>query len=137
MTTELWMLTAAAAVTMTAIMIQAAHLMMAYSPAITMGSRDELALSPLARRMQRTVRNHLEGIVVFTPLVVAVSLHDASIVQGSILWGSSDLSALGAQLFVASRIVHLVTYTTAIAVVRSLSWMVGVAGLAMMAVTLF
>lgn len=137
MTTELWMLVAATGITMLAIMAQATHLMIAFSPADTMGTRDNLETTPMAARLQRNVRNHLEGIVLFIPLVVAVSLVGASVGEGSVAWGTTGLSAMGAQIFVASRLVHLVTYAAGIPVVRSLAWMAGLAGLAMMVAALF
>ena len=137
MTTELWMLVAATGVTMLAIMVQATHLMIAFSPGDTMGTRDHLETTPMTARLQRTVRNHLEGIVLFIPLVVAVSLVGAVTLDDGVAWGTTALSATGAQIFVASRLVHLVSYTAGIPVVRSVAWMAGMAGLFMMVVSLF
>lgn len=137
MTTELWMLVAATGITMMAVMVQATHLMIAFAPADTMGTRDNLETTPMAERLHRTVRNHVEGIVLFIPMVVAVSMVGASTVDGTVIWGSTALSATGAKIFVASRLVHLLSYTIGIPVVRSVAWMAGIAGLFMMVAALF
>ncbi len=137
MTTEISMLIAATGVLGATIIAQATHLMFAFPPMATMGTRDELKLTTLAERLQRLVHNHLEGTALFIPLVVAISLTGATVEANGIHWGSAPLSALGAQVFAASRVVHAVTYGLGIPVIRSLAWMVGMTGLVMMVIALF
>ena len=139
MTVELWMLMVATGVLASTVLAETVHLSVAYRPMETMGSRDSLNLTPTAARLKRVVANHIEGMAIFLPLVVAATLSGASTgdVDGSLRWGTTSTSALGAQVFAVSRLVHAVTYALGVPIVRSLAWFLGVGGLVMVASALF
>ena len=74
-------------------------------------------------RLNRAIRNLIEGIAIFAPVVVAVHLSGTS----------NETTALGAQIFVVARIAHAAVYTAGIPWVRTTAWAVGVAGIVMVA----
>jgi len=72
-------------------------------------------------RLNRAIRNLIEGIAIYAPIAVVVS----------ILGVGNDTSALGAKLFLGARIIHAVVYTAGIPWIRTMAWFVGVVGIAM------
>lgn len=96
------------------------------------GSRDELPdpLPGFPGRMTRAVRNHVEGLVVATPLFLAAILmtHETQ---------SSTQALLGAQLFFFGRLAHGILYVLGIPWIRTLAFAVSVTGMIMLLVSLF
>ena len=91
------------------------------------GTRDTLPeMSLTASRLNRAKNNMLEALPIFLPLAVLA------------LVKSGDISAAnhGAMVFLAARIVYIPAYVSGIPLLRSLSWLAGVAGLVMMALFL-
>lgn len=84
---------------------------------LAFGNREALpAPSPLAARADRAAKNMLENMVLFTALVVAASTAHAEI-------------SLGATVFLISRLVYFPLYLFGVRYVRSVVWMVSIAGL--------
>ncbi len=87
-----------------------------------LGNRDNpRETSPLGGRAVRASANTLENFVLFAAL--ALTAHAA---------GKGDEATLGAQVFFWARVVYLPVYWAGITYLRSLVWVVGTAGLAMM-----
>src|SRR5262245_60486295 len=93
-----------------------------------MGNRDDLPTdSVYLARLKRTVQNHVHGLVMFAPLILATSIMGVMT-----FW-----TELGARLFFYSRVVHALCYVIGIPFVRTLSWFVGLAGTAMVFLAMF
>ena len=78
-------------------------------------------------RLNRTVRNAIEALCIFAPVVVAVEFAGAN----------NAMSALGAQIFFFARLVHGPIYVAGIPYLRTVAWAAGVIGIIMVALALF
>ena len=86
------------------------------------GARDNLPPpSVFQARAKRVVDNHREGLTVFAPLVLAISIAHIS----------NHWTVLGAELFLCSRVAHAVVYLAAVPLIRPLVWSVGLVGTVM------
>lgn len=74
-------------------------------------------MSELTGRLQRTLNNHFEGLILFTLAVVVVTLGNQS----------SAVTQTAAWVFLASRIVYVPAYALGWKPWRSAIWMVGFA----------
>ncbi len=93
---------------------------------IGLGNRDNLSeATPLGGRAERAARNAIEASVFFVPL--ALMAHAAGL-DAEVL--------LGAQIAFWARVAYVPIYLAGIKVVRSLVWMVGVAGYVLMLIEL-
>lgn len=94
-----------------------------------MGPRDtEPRLSPLAGRLQRAVRNHFEGLTLFTIAVVLVGLTDTD----------RALTATCAWIYLLARVLYVPAYAFGWSPWRSLIWAAGfLATLVMILTSLF
>jgi uncharacterized MAPEG superfamily protein len=93
---------------------------------IGLSNRDRLPEpTPLGGRAERCAANTREGFLLFVPL--ALVAHAA---------GMDAQVLLGAQLFFWARLAYLPVYLAGIIYLRSLIWMVGVAGLVLMVMAL-
>lgn len=92
-----------------------------YGVAWNVGARDEAMppLSPLAGRLARAQANLFETL----PLFIGALL--GAIVAGRLGWKTE----LGAHLYFWSRLIYLPLYAAGIPRIRTLVWLVGVAGL--------
>ena len=123
MSVELTMLVYATALLIVLVLIQALAGLRAQGVKAMSGARDNLPEpSPFQARTKRVVDNHREGLTIFAPLVVVAALAHVS----------NGTTALGAQLFFYSRVVHAGLYLAGVPVVRPLVYGVGVAGTLMM-----
>jgi len=78
-------------------------------------------------RLNRATRNLIEAIAIFAPIALATNA----------LGLSNETTSLGAQIFVAARIVHAAVFTIGIPWVRTTAWFVGVTGIIMVGSPLF
>lgn len=85
-----------------------------------------IELADWAQRAKRAHANQVENLVIFAPLAILVPLTGMS----------SDATALAALIFFASRLAHFVVYTAGIPVLRTLTFVVGVACQVFLALTL-
>jgi uncharacterized MAPEG superfamily protein len=92
------------------------------------GPRDEpRPLTGVAGRLDRAFRNFLETFPLFAAAVLAVVLTAKT---GSLsLWGSA--------LYVIARALYVPLYASGIPMLRSLVWLVSIAGLVLVVVALF
>ncbi|WP_372012979.1 MAPEG family protein [Pseudoxanthomonas sp. 10H] len=91
------------------------------------GPRDSSPpVSGVAGRSERAFRNFLETFPFFAAAVLAVTVAGRT----------GDHSALGVQLYFWARVVYVPLYMGAVRYLRSLAWVVAMAGLAMVLVPL-
>jgi uncharacterized MAPEG superfamily protein len=92
-----------------------------------MGNRDNLPeMSVVAGRLDRAKNNMLEALPIFIGLALL------ALVKG----GDTSEVAHAASIFLIARVVYVPAYVSGVPMLRSLVWLVGVAGLAMMALPL-
>lgn len=116
---ELSSLVGATALLLVLVLIQATAGVQAQGAMVMAGSRDNLPPpKPFQARMLRVVDNHREGLIMFAPLVLAAAAADQFDAQ----------SALGAQIFLWSRLAHAVLYIAGVPLVRPLAWAAGLFG---------
>ena len=92
------------------------------------GPRDgDFDMGPLAGRLNRAFANFKETFVFFAVIVVALAFAGKS----------SELSRWGADIYLAARIFYIPLYAFGVVGVRSLAWIVSLAGILMCLFTLF
>jgi uncharacterized MAPEG superfamily protein len=122
MAIELKMLVDSAALLFVLIFIQAQAGISAQGLGKMAGNRDDLPHpSGFAGRAQRTVANHIENLVLFGAFVLA------AVVAGR----TNHWTALGSQLFFFGRLAHAPLYLVGVPWLRSVAFMVSVAGMAL------
>ena len=90
--------------------------------ALMLGNRDDLpAARPIAERADRAAKNMLENLVLFVGAYLAAKS------AGATSWHV----VRGAQVFVAARLAYFVLYLAGVKGVRTLAWLVGIAGIAL------
>lgn len=72
-------------------------------------------------RMLRVVDNHREGLTMFAPVILIAAVANLN----------NSYTALGAQLFFWSRLVHAILYVVGVPMIRPLAWAVGMVGTVM------
>ncbi len=127
MTTDLWMLTAAVGLTWILILVPTLHPVLT-NPRWAMGNRlDDIAVPDWTQRARKTSANMNENLPLFAALVLIAHVS-----------GQADAtSALGAEIFVAARIVHAAIYIAGVPALRTVVWLVSIVGMAMVAASLF
>ncbi len=86
------------------------------------GARDQLPdPGRFCARADRNVRNHIEGLALFAPLILAVVLSGAA----------NDVTALAAQIYLGARIAHAALYLLGVPWLRTIAWLVGAVALIM------
>jgi uncharacterized MAPEG superfamily protein len=88
-----------------------------------MSARDEAKppLSPIAERLKRAQDNLFETLPIFI----------AAVLIAHVAGRESAQTALGAQIYLAGRVVYVPLYAFGVPVLRSLVWIVSIAGLGM------
>jgi len=74
-------------------------------------------------RLNRAIRNLIEAVAIFVPLAVAVE----------VMGLTNSTTALGAEIFLISRIIHAAVYVVGVPWVRTTAWTGGVIGILMVA----
>jgi uncharacterized MAPEG superfamily protein len=94
---------------------------MQYGSKWNAGARDEEMpkLNPVAGRLLRAQANLFETLPIFIGAVLVAHVGGAD----------AGLTVLGAQLYLGSRIIYLPLYALGVPYLRSLVWMVGLAGI--------
>ncbi len=121
MTIELTMLAWSTVLLIVLIMTSANANVMAMGMAWGFGNRDEPAnVTGWAARARRTYLNHLENLLIFGLLVIVAHLANVH----------SDLTVMGAQLFLGARIVYAGLYIAGISALgsRTLAYFAGLVG---------
>lgn len=71
--------------------------------------------APWAERLMRAHANAVENLVIFAPLILMIQITGAN----------SSITALVSMVYFFARLVHMITYTIAVPVVRTLAFTVG------------
>ena len=87
---------------------------------------DPTPLSPWAQKMKAAHANAVENLVVFAALVLTANAVGVS----------TDSTVMACQLYFWARVVHFASYTFAIPWIRTLSFLAGFAGQAMLVLAL-
>jgi uncharacterized MAPEG superfamily protein len=126
MTIELSMLAWSTVLLIVLIMTSANANVMAMGMEWGFGNRDEPStVSGWGARARRTYLNHLENLVIFGLLILVAHLANVH----------SDLTVMGAELFLGARIVYAVLYISGISALasRTLAYFAGLVGTLMIA----
>ena len=116
---ELRMLVYSVALLLALVLIQAVAGVLAQGLMRMAGTRDILPPPKVFQaRARRVVDNHREGLIMFVPLILISELFGFQ----------TQFTALGAQMFFYSRFVHAVAYLVGVPFVRTVAWVVGIAG---------
>lgn len=88
-----------------------------------MGPRDEPAkpMRPMTARVQRAQNNLFETLPLFV----------AAVLIAHVAGRSSDMTLLGAQIYLGARVLYVPLYAFGVPLVRSLAWAAAMAGLVM------
>lgn len=128
MTTDLWMLLYSVLLAFVLVLVPATEGILRLGMAPFLANRDEMPdMTVWNKRACRTRNNILENLALFAPLVLIAHVSGAA----------GDQTALGATIFFWSRVAHAVVYLAGIAYVRTLAWLGGVIGMALIAAALF
>ena len=121
MSIELWALLGCTLVMFVSIVTQAIYLDVKAGIAYGLGNRDSSpqGVGDVGGRLDRNVRNQLEGLVMFIPLVVISGV-------GGI---SNPWTQRAALVYVATRVVYFLVYAAGVKVLRSVVWTVGLVSL--------
>ena len=119
MTLELWTLLGSAAILWIAIFAQQLVLDITGGVQYALSNREQdhnfKGVTPLHGRLTRTVRNHMESLAIFTPLILIAAVA-----------GISNIWTKGAAItFMISRALYLLFYAAGITPFRSFAWMIG------------
>lgn len=120
MNIEIEMLAATAGLLLLMTLIQGTRNVLLLGLSTTAGNQHNItAWTGWNDRLNRAIDNLKEAVVIFMPLSIAVQL----------LGLSNETTALGAQIFVAARIVHAIVYTLGVPWIRTVAWTAGVVGI--------
>ena len=124
MTTEIHMLAATGGLLLLLTIIQGTRNVFALGLPVAAGNQHDIApWTGWNDRLNRAIRNLMEAIAIFVPIVIAVQVSGLN----------NETTAMGAQLFVVSRIAHAVVYTLGVPWMRTAAWFAGVVGIIMVA----
>ncbi|MBI1179454.1 MAG: MAPEG family protein [Alphaproteobacteria bacterium] len=127
MTPELTILVLSVFLTFVLILIPATQSVFQNGLKVQTGPRDHLPEpSVLNKRLRRLAANMIENMVLFAPLVLAAAAAEIS----------NHWTVLGAQLFLAGRVIHAVVYAFGVPWIRPVFWGVAVVGMGMIAAQL-
>lgn len=117
LTTELWVLFGTVVITLVSILAQSLYVDIVAGVKYTLSSRDTVPdnFGPLKGRLDRTVSNHVEAMVMFAPLVLLAA--SAGISNG---WTQN-----AALVFLVSRALYVPAYAMGLVPWRTIIWSVG------------
>ena len=123
MTPELTILAYSVALLIIHLLIQASASDFSKGIGWALGARDENRKpSVLAARLERSLRNYLETFPAFVALALALAIADRS----------TGTSVLGAQIWIAARVLYLAFCAAGIPYLRSAAWITSMLGLVAM-----
>jgi uncharacterized MAPEG superfamily protein len=92
---------------------------------LAVGNRDSLQPpSALAARADRAAKNMLENLVLFACVLLAASLANANAARVT----------LGCQVFLFARVAYALLYLAGVPWLRTVAWLIGVAGMTMIGI---
>jgi uncharacterized MAPEG superfamily protein len=124
MTVDLWMLFWAVVLAFAQVLVATVGAMLQAGLPTLAGNRENMPeLTGWAARAGRAHRNMLESLPLFAALILAAHVSQTA----------SPQTALGAQLFLYGRLAYAAVYLAGIPWLRTLVWVVSVAGLVIIA----
>lgn len=124
MNTELTMLIATSGLILLLTLLQGTRNIIVLGLVTAAGNQHTIpAWSGVHDRFNRAIRNQIEGIVIFAPILLAI------VMSGQ----TNDMTALGSQQYFFARAAHALLYITGVPWLRTGAWAVGVAGIVMVA----
>lgn len=124
MSTELFMLAIAGGIILLLTLIQGTRNIFVLGLVTAAGNQHDIApWSGWNDRLNRAIKNQIEGIVIFAPILLSVEFANLT----------NESTALGAQIFVFARVAHAIVYTLGVPWVRTTAWAAGVAGIMLVA----
>ena len=128
MSTELFMLAMAGGFILLLTLVQGTRNILVLGLTTAAGNQHDIApWSGLNDRLNRAIKNQIEGMAIFAPILLAVEFANIT----------NESTALGAQMFVIARVAHAIVYTLGIPWVRTTVWAVGVTGILLVASPMF
>lgn len=119
MSFELQMVTGSVVILFALLMYQGALVPLNQGLGWGLGSRDgKPEYTAMQERVSRTIANHIEGMLLFVPLILVVELAGAS----------SNLTQIGAGLYLAGRVAFAPLYLLGVPYLRSLVWGIALFG---------
>lgn len=116
MTIELWMLAAAALLQFALISLHGTHIALSAGVIWGVGRRNRpREISDLGRRIERTIINNMESLVVFIPLVLIIQISGLS----------DELTRFSVQAYLAARFTFAILYIGNIPYLRTVMWLTG------------
>ena len=125
MTSELYYLAASGALLLVLTLIQGTRNVLVLGLPKAAANPEPIVWEGMNDRLNRSISNLIEALVIFTPLAVVVSVAGLS----------NETTALGAQLFFFARVAHAVVYIIGLPYIRTGAWAAGVAGIVMVAMS--
>ncbi len=123
MTTELHILALAGLLQVAQILLYTVVGNMQIDSKTVFGPRDNIGKLPIATgRLDRIIKNHTEGLVMFAIAVIVVTLTDQS----------SETTRICAHVYLVARLLYLPAYLQGLAPWRSLIWVAGFSATALM-----
>ncbi len=121
MSIELWALLGCVLVMLVSIAAQAIYLDVKAGVAHGLSNRDSppTGFGDVGGRLDRNVRNQVEGLVMFIPLVLISA-------AGGI---SNPWTQRAALVYVATRLIYFLVYAAGVTIVRSAVWIIGLVAL--------
>ncbi len=123
MTTELHILTLAALLQVAQILLYTVVGNLQVDPKKVFGPRDDIGKLPIATgRLDRIIKNHTEGLVMYAVAAIVVTLTDQS----------SEMTRICAHVYLVARLLYVPAYLQGLAPWRSLIWVAGFSATALM-----
>lgn len=127
MSTELFMLAMTGSFILLLTLIQGSRNILVLGIVTAAGNQHDITpWSGWNDRLNRAIRNQIEAIAIFAPVLLSVELANLT----------NETTAIGAQIFVIARILHAIVYTAGMPWVRTTVWAIGVAGVVMVGLPL-
>lgn len=122
MVVELWIVLASVGILIAGILFQAVVGTADNGPTRQLGPRDTAGKpSVLSGRGERAVRNQVESLAMFAPVVMVAQFADVH----------TAMTVLGAQIYLISRVLYMPLYWLGVPVLRTLAFFGGVVGMVM------
>ena len=130
MTLEYWMLAGAVALLQALILVQVSYMWLTGRYLDTLRGREPKPKSPFGKRIDRTVRNHVEGMVIFAPLVGLAHVAGVASPVGMSMTEALVMypAATGTAIYVAARIPHAASYIAGLPPLRAVFWFASLYG---------
>ena len=124
MNTELTMLIATSGLILLLTMLQGTRNILVLGLVTAAGNQHEIpAWLGVHDRLNRAIRNQIEGTVIFAPILLAVVVSDQT----------TEITASGSLLYFSARVAHAIFFVAGVPWLRTTAWATGVVGIGLVA----